>query len=200
MNSLYEAVCVCGHAQDEHPGRCDRCQEPPCAFFVLRFHRVIVPWHRWTGPDPVGHYWRLMAPRGSDAWIFSHLSEADRKEVMSICFNDAQFDDRGDLKCVHPFRGVTYEQFRDKPWLYYRWIAKARPWCEEEYLCEVIAAFILMRPGVYLASDDEEVAAKFDCEPWAVRFRRVLEETTDPEVVRMVVYSEKKVREALGKV
>lgn len=192
MLGVYEGVCVCGHAQDEHPGPCDRCQDPPCAFFVLRFHREIVTLApRWTGADPVGRYWRLMnPPRGSTAWVFAGLSLEDRSEVSSPCFQAAHFDSRGELSCIHPFRGVTPEQFREQPWLYFNRPSRIYPTCAEEYMCEVVAAFLLMPRGVDLVGKVDEVAARFDCEPWAVRFRRVLEVNLDPTISALLDFGD----------
>ena len=166
----YEGVCACGHAQDEHAmgGPCDRCQDPPCAFFLLRFHREIVTLPpRWTGPDPIGHYWRIMTPpRGSTAWVFAGLSLEDRSEVKSRCFQDAQFDRDGNLDCHDDHN------------------------CVEEYMCEAIAAFLLMPRGVDLVGKVEDLAAKFDCEPWVVRFRRVLEANLNPAIGEVLDFAD----------
>lgn len=168
LSPEYEGVCACSHAQDEHAmgGPCNRCQDPACAFVVLRFHREIVTLPpRWSGPDPVGHYWRLMnPPRGSTAWVFAGLSLEDRSEVASTCFKDAQFDRRGELDCSC---GRTNNGLDN---------------CVEEYMCEVIAAFLLMPRGVDLVGKVEDLAAMFDCERWAVRFRRALEANLDPAI------------------
>ncbi len=164
----YEGVCACGHAQGEHAmgGPCDRCQEPPCAFFVLWFHReiVILP-PRWTGPDPVGFYWRFVdPPRGTPARVFSLLSEADRSEVASKCFQEAKFDRWGELdcRCGRTNNGLDY--------------------CLEEYLCEVFGAFIVVPRGADLVGAVEVVAALFEIEPWVLRFRRVLEGNLTPAI------------------
>ena len=130
-----EPVCVCGHVDDEHLEweACTRCVNPPCRFFVLRFWRETVNIGRnWEIADPVGCYWRMFAPAGSTAWCFSQMALEDRAEVASDCFRDAQFDRDGEIACLHG-------QLQ----------ARKFTRCVEEYLCEVLAAMILMPDQVF---------------------------------------------------
>lgn len=176
-----EGVCVCSHLIEDHMlGPCSRCLESPCMFFVLRFWRevgFVAP--RQNIPDPIGHYWRMYAPKGSTAWIYSQMTEEDRLEVASECFRDAQFNTEGEIVCIH--QGI-------KPSRIYH--GKNVEWCEEEYMCEVLASLILMgekvfeqdlttlvlRRGEKTVTPDiiANLARTYAVEHWAVRFRIIL--------------------------
>ncbi len=165
LGQTYEAVCACSHTEDEHSGGCcQRCRDPRCAFFVLRFHRETFRLDRWTGPDPVGKYWQLMnPPAGSAAWVFTQLSEADRGEVASVCFQEGLFDRNGELDCRHG--NPCPMKFK-----------KTRPdWCVEEYLCEVAAAYLVVPAGACLFDGVDLLAGIYEVEPWVIRFRRLLD-------------------------
>ncbi len=162
-----EAVCVCAHAWDEHDGAlgaCSRCVSPPCAFFWLHFWR-----EEWSLPqqreeDPVGHYWRLFGPDCSTASVFARMSLEDRQEIASDCFRTGSFASDGEMNCNH------------------------RPDCQEEYLCEVLAAHILMPERVFaqdflsqsarmghVPTVIQWLATTYEVPDWAVRFRLAME-------------------------
>ena len=163
-----EAVCVCSHTADEHGlGRpCSRCVDPPCMFFFLRFWRDTVSIaRRIATPDPVGWYWKRRAPLHSHAWVFGEMSEADREEVSSKCWQEARFDRFGNIECIcsRPKRtGMSH--------------------CEEEYACDVIACYLLVPPGSPVAGrgmgyeDDRELSEAYQMPVGNLRFRRLLEE------------------------
>lgn len=85
-----------------------------------------------------------------DIWL--SLSESDRLEVASRCFQTGFFGPDGDLRCYH-----------------------AKRQCLEEYLCEVIACLILMPEADFLSHwhlRDRELAARYQVPRWSVRFWR----------------------------
>ena len=47
--------------------------------------------------------------------------------------------------------------------------------CEEEYICEMLAAFILFPPGHSLAASDTELAREYEMLPAHIRFRRLID-------------------------
>jgi len=151
-------------------GPCLRCSplEGACRFFVLRFWRETVRLRRRQIDDPIGAYWREIAPVGSSAWVFARLHEADRKEVASVCFQDGMFDRAGKLFCRHRVKGVDGPGSGDYGW------------CVEELWCEMFAAWLTVPMVADLVGDDDELAARWMVEPWVIRFRRVLEEVTSP--------------------
>ena len=92
--------------------------------------------------------------------VFERLDVEDRYEVASTCFREGRFDAGGEILCRHP-RGY------------------GEPECEKEFLCELMAAIILMpseRFGPTSCRSDGELAAMLQVEPWVVRFRRAIDE------------------------
>jgi hypothetical protein len=102
-------------------------------FFLLRFWRETVSLARRADIlDPVGHYWRGLAPVHSDAWVFAGMREEDRVEVASACWQLGRFDRFGMIECIHPKRPVRHDGLDH---------------CVLEYLCDVIGSYILVPPG-----------------------------------------------------
>jgi len=109
--------------------------------------------------------------------VYHLLSIKDRKEVASLCFQAGEFDrDTGEVQCIcDDRRWKTPRQFWGHTLFY----------CEEEYLCEVLAAYMLMpehdwnerlprtikeHRGRWV----EVLAAFYEVELWSVRFRYAL--------------------------
>ena len=171
-----EDVCVCGHPKDSHAGgSCGKCVSPPCTAFWFRFSRATVNLARQAHlSDPVGEYWRHLAPLHSDAWVFSRMTPEDREEVMVPCWQEARFGKNGEVACVcgRPWRLASTARSGQKRLDY----------CVEEYLCEVIAAYLTVPPGSPVKGrglsdqDDRELAEAYRIPVGNLRFRRLLEE------------------------
>ena len=163
----HEDVCACSHSEDDHVGGgpCSICDDPPCCFFWFRFSRETVNIRcRVDMPDPVGCYWKQYAPLHSDAWVFGQMSEADREEVFSKCWREARFDRFGNIECICDKR-----------------CSDGMPHCEEEFLCEVIACYLLVPPGspavgrAVSDEEDRELSEAYQMPVANLRFRRLLE-------------------------
>ena len=108
--------------------------------------------------------------------VYGAMSIDDVSEVASDCFQQGNFDEDGELACNHGRWGIPWDSYQGD------WAGPRRmPECEIEYLCEIMAAEILMPSSIFWPrrNEPEEVLMKaFDVEAWAVRFRRALGENT----------------------
>ena len=121
--------------------------------------------------DPVGHYWKSRCRIWSDAWVFSNMTPEDREGVASVCWFHAHFGLDGMISCLcrEPHKRLPFLEVPKRGGS-----TKTLSRCAEEYLCEWLAAFILIPQGVDMKGPDEELANFYQVEEGAVRFRRLV--------------------------
>ena len=95
--------------------------------------------------------------------IFEAMRPEDRKEIMSHCWQKGLFTEEGEIVCVIP--DVPIEEMTHP--IFSR--------CQEEFLCEVMVACLLLpRDRSWDWLPVSESAKLYDVEEWVVRFRLVL--------------------------
>lgn len=100
------------------------------------------------------------------------MTPKDRAEVASPCWRDGIFDAWGDVWCC-----ICEHQIQ-----VYGWWPNQEPKrgdCHDEFLCEAIAAVLLIPRwrDAYNETHPSIIADRHECEQWAVRFRGIIERT-----------------------
>ena len=99
--------------------------------------------------------------------IYESMSESDRSQVSSTCWQNGLFTDTGDIDCNgHPeLLGGAYQRY-----------------CNVEFACEVLAALIVLPvcPDDNLSAHEiTRLACDYKIEEWVVRFRVLIEPLLD---------------------